>query len=122
MGRWNIRQKGQHLRLLGWPDICPATKGSLHSGMISQLRARPEDAAVPAWSQDCVKRTGGATWDTVPALVPILPLRRHGSPWWTGCATLMRLQPESSQAGPNDNLAQTAWYRLSAATGLKGAT
>ncbi|PLW30963.1 hypothetical protein PCASD_14868 [Puccinia coronata f. sp. avenae] len=85
-------------------------------------RVRPEDAAVPSWSQDCVKHTGGATWDTVPTPVPIPPLHHHGSPWRTGCATMMRLQPESSQAGPNDDLAQTAWYRLSTATGLEGAT
>ncbi|PLW19659.1 hypothetical protein PCANC_04823 [Puccinia coronata f. sp. avenae] len=49
-------------------------------------------------------------------------LRRHGSPGRTGCATVMRLQPELSQVGPNDDLAQTAWYRPSATTGLEGAT
>ncbi|PLW58018.1 hypothetical protein PCANC_00753 [Puccinia coronata f. sp. avenae] len=68
-------------------------------------KARPKDDAVPAWSQDCGKRTRGATWDTVPAPVPIPPLRCHGSPGRTGCATVMGLQPELSQAGPNDDLA-----------------
>ncbi|PLW37688.1 hypothetical protein PCASD_12167 [Puccinia coronata f. sp. avenae] len=96
-----------------------AGSSCLHSGMISLLRARPEDAAVPAWTQDCVKRTEGATWDTVPAPVTMPPLRSHGSPGRTRCATVMRLQPESSQAGPDDNLAQTAWYHPSAATGLE---
>ncbi|PLW14927.1 hypothetical protein PCANC_14794 [Puccinia coronata f. sp. avenae] len=37
-------------------------------------------------------------------------------------ADRVRLQPELSQAGPNDNLEQTAWYRPSTATGLEGAT
>ncbi|PLW08237.1 hypothetical protein PCASD_24432 [Puccinia coronata f. sp. avenae] len=82
----------------------------------------PRGRRSPSLVTGCGKRTWGATWDTVPAPVLMPPLRRHWSPGRTGCTTLMRLQPESSQAGPNDDLGQTAWYRPSAATGLEGAT
>jgi hypothetical protein len=114
-------RRGYKSHLTGWAFNVTMVH-LVHSGTISQLRARPEDAAVPAWSQDCVRCTEGATWDTIPVPVPMPPLRLHGSPGRTRCATVMHLQPESSQVGPDEDLAQTAWYCPSAATGLKGAT
>ncbi|PLW42216.1 hypothetical protein PCANC_12085 [Puccinia coronata f. sp. avenae] len=99
----------------GGPAIPPATPGlkcleGVEEQQSSSSSSSPRGGLVARTQRDDFPTQGAPRGRCGPSLVTGL------------CATVMRLQPESSQAGPDDNLAQTAWYRPSAATGLEGTT